>query len=181
MLDLRELDYYGYGNLQNETVGVQGFVLVDWQGEGTLLTNILSPFTWTPGSGWSETFYLERQFRVNGDLGMNDGWTANSEASMNIGVSDTNFHYLTVVSPAQFNNARQFTLSLVSTNGTSAVYSINESLGYSHVFQFLFRGDVTLVANATGAGSANVSALFFDNAAVTILSHHRLQPIRCPP
>ena len=42
LLDLRELDYYGYGNLQNETVGTKGFVLLDWQGEGTRLT-IFSP------------------------------------------------------------------------------------------------------------------------------------------
>ena len=170
LLDLRELDYYGYGNLQNETVGTKGFVLLDWQGEGTRLTNIFSPFTWTQGSNWAEIPYLERQYRVNGTLGTNDGWTAAAEASIGIGVSDTNFHYLTVVSPAQFNNARQFTLSLVSTNGTSAMYSINESIGYSHVFQFLFRGNVTLLANPTGAGSANISGLFFDNAAVAYLA-----------
>ena len=48
LLDLRELDYYGYGNLQNETVGTEGYVLFDWEGEGTRLTNLLAPITITP-------------------------------------------------------------------------------------------------------------------------------------
>jgi hypothetical protein len=168
-LDLRELDYYGYGNLQNETVGTEGYTLYDWQGPGSNLTNVYGPFTVTPGSGWTDVYYLDRQYRVDNVLGLTDGWTANPVGSVNIGVSDTNFHYLTVVSPDVANWERIFTMKLTSTNGTSAVYSINEGYGFSHVFQFLFRGNVTLWADATGGYEGNVQGLFLDNAAVTYL------------
>ena len=53
VLNLRELDYYGYGNLENETVGTDGYIIFDWEGVGTRLTNISSRFTVTQGSGWS--------------------------------------------------------------------------------------------------------------------------------
>jgi len=171
VLDLRELDYYGYGNLENETVGAGGYVIHDWQGPGSSLTNILAPFTITDGSGWSDLSYLERQYKVSGVLGINDGWTAIQVASTTISVSDTNFHYLTVISPAEFNNARAFTLRLTSTNNTAATYTLNESPGLSHVYQFLFRGNVTLSADASAPGGtqANVEAIFLDNASVTYL------------
>ena len=32
VLNLRELDYYGYGNLENETVGTKGYIIYDWSG-----------------------------------------------------------------------------------------------------------------------------------------------------
>ena len=60
-------------------------------------------------------------------LGANEGVTANPAASIYIAVTDTNFHYLTVVSPAQFNNPRKFTMRLTSTNNTSAAYAGNEN------------------------------------------------------
>jgi hypothetical protein len=60
-------------------------------------------------------------------------------------------------------------MRLASTNGASASYSVNESYGLSHVFQFLFSGDATLWADATGGAQANVQALFLDDAAVTFL------------
>jgi hypothetical protein len=82
-------------------------------------------------------------------------------------VTDTNYHFLTVVSPAQFNNPRQFTMRLTSTNNTSASFAVNESPGLSHTFQFLFRGNVTLYADGTGGNDAIVQALFLDNAPVT--------------
>ena len=167
LLNLRELDYYGYGNLVNETVGTKGYVLYGWGGAGVNLANILAPFTVTLGSGWSDIPYLERQYRMNTVMGANHGLAASPLGSINISVTDTNFHYLTVVSPAQFNNARHFTMRLTSTNNTSASFTVNESLGYSHNFQFLFRGNVTLWADATGGSDAIVQSLFLDDAALT--------------
>jgi len=169
LLDLRELDYYGYGNLQNETVGTEGYVLFDWEGEGTRLTNLLAPITITipPDSGWGEISNLERQYTVDGVQGTNDGWAANTNGSIAIDPGDTNYHFLTVVSPAQFNNPRVFSLSLSSTsNNTPAVYTLNENPGLSHVFQFLFRGNVKLTADATVSGGtgAIIQGLFFDEA-----------------
>jgi hypothetical protein len=170
VLNLRELDDYGYGNLQNEIVGTKGYVIYDWGGYGLNLTNVTSNFTITPGSGWSDMNYLERQYRVNNVLGDNYGLIANPVGSINIGVGDTNYHYLTVISPAKFNNPRQFTISIISTNNTSAAFTINENPGYSHVFQFMFRGDVTLRADATGGSDAIVQALFLDDAQVAFPS-----------
>ena len=171
VLNLRELDDYGFGNLQNEIVGAQGYAIYDWQGAGSNLVNLAAPFTVTPGSGWNDIAYLERQYRVDNVLGVNNGLTANPAASINIGVSDTNFHYLTVISPAQFNYGRQCTIQLTSASGASAVYTVNENPGLSHVFQFLFKGNVTLWARSTAPGTSNaiVQALFLDNAAVTYL------------
>jgi hypothetical protein len=183
VLNLRELDDYGYGNLQNESIGTEGFVLYNWQGFGSTLvalsTNVsvgsgsgLQPivstiFSIVSGSGWGNIAYLERQYRVNNVLGTNYGLVSAPLGSINISVSDSKFHYLTVISPAAFNNARMFTLSLTSTNGATASYSVNENPGLSHVFQFLFQGNVTLKGNATGGSLAIVQALFLDKVPVT--------------
>jgi hypothetical protein len=167
VLNLRELDDYGYGNLENETVGTKGYAIYDWGGFGSHLVNVLTPFTITPGSGWSDINYLERQYRVDNILGEKYGLAANPVGSINIGVIDTNYHYLTVVSPSRFNDPRQFTIRLTSTNNTSAAYAVNEYPGYSHVFQFKFKGNVTLWADATGGSDAIVQALFLDDAPVT--------------
>ncbi|MGD0812857.1 MAG: hypothetical protein ABSA83_04580 [Verrucomicrobiota bacterium] len=165
VLDLRELDYEGYGGLLNETVGTKGYVIYDWGGAGSNLQNIPGSFSVKAGSGWSDICHLERQYRVDNVLGSNNGLAAGPVASIAIGVSDTNYHYLTVVSPAQFNNARQFTLQLTSTNNTLALYSVNDRpAGWSHVFQFLFRGNATLWANGSGGSGAIVQALFLDDA-----------------
>jgi hypothetical protein len=168
LLNLRELCYYGYGDMMSQFVGAKGYVIYNWGGAGSSLTHVTAPDTITAGSGWSDIAYLSRQFRTDNVLGSNHGLTASPIGSIAIGVTDTNYHYLTVVSPAQFNNGRNFVLRLTSTNNTSAVYNINEARGYSDTFQFLFRGNVTLYADATGGGSyANVQALFLDDAPVT--------------
>jgi hypothetical protein len=147
-------------------VGTKGYVLYDWGGFGAHVVNLDSNFTITPGAGWSDVDYLERRYRLDTALGQNYGLSANPIGSIAISVADTNFHYLTVISPSRFNNPRHFTMRLTSTNNTSAIFTVNEYPGYSHVFQFLFRGNVTLWADATGGAEANVQALFFDDAAV---------------
>jgi len=100
-------------------------------------------------------------------LGDNYGLIANPVGSINIAVNDSNYHYLTVISPSKFNDARQFAMRLTSTNNTSAVFTVNEYPGYSHVFQFKFKGNVTLWADASGGSDAIVQALFLDDASVT--------------
>jgi len=166
LINPRELDYYGYGNLQNEIIGTRGYLIFDWGGYGSHLTNISGPFTITLGAGWADLSYLERKFHVDAVVGQNDGLFGNPVGSINIGVNDANFHFLTVISPSQFNNGRHFTLRLTSTNNTSASFRVDEDVGFSHVFQFLFKGNVTLVADGASGAGAIVQALFLDNASV---------------
>ena len=124
VLDLRELDYYGYGNLQNQTVGTEGYAIYDWQGAATVLTNLVGPFTLTPSSGWIDIGNLERAYRVDESfLTFSNGMVANPLASVSIGVSDTNFHYLTVVSPAEFNYPRIFSLSTLGRKYGDVFYT----------------------------------------------------------
>jgi len=170
VLSLADLNDYGYGNLQYTTVGTKGYALYEYQGPATSLLNILPPFTYTYGSGWTDLAYLGRQYRVdNNALTMPNGMVAGSIGTLLFSTGDTNYHCLTVVSPAQFNNHRNFIMSLVSTNGTSVQYAINEVNGLSHVFQFLFKGNVTLRTDATAPGGcgAIIQAIFFDNVPVT--------------
>jgi hypothetical protein len=161
----RDLVDYGYGALMNTTIGTQGYLIYDWGGAGSNLTNLSSSFTITKGSGWVDAANLTRQYRVDNVLGTNMGLSANPYGTINIGVNDLEFHYLTVVSPAV--GRRQFILEITSTNGASAFYSItNDWIGHTYTFQFLFRGDITLTANASGGNAATVQGLFLDNAAV---------------
>jgi hypothetical protein len=164
-----ELDGYGYGNLQKEALGTAGYNLLEYQGQATSLQNILPPFTYGYGGGWADIPYLERQYRINGSnvLSSPNGLVANGYGYLYVGASDTNYHYLTVVSPSQFNNGRNFTLGITSaTNNTSAVYTINEGPGLSHVFQFLFKGNVTLWASGANNSGPIIQSIFLDNASV---------------
>jgi hypothetical protein len=167
VLNLRELNDYGYGNLQHTIVGTKGYALYEYQGPATSLVNIVPPFTYSYGGGWKNIAYLGRQYRLDNTLTVASGMVAETVGTLLFGTGDTNYHYLTVVSPVQFDNSRKFTIALVSTNGTSAQYSINESPGLSHVFQFLFKGDVTLRVDGTGGSGAIVQSVFFDDARVT--------------
>jgi hypothetical protein len=159
-----DLADFGCGALLNRTIGTQGYLIYDWGGAGVNLTNLSSSFTITKGSGWVDVPYVEREYRVNNVLGTNSGLSASPVGSINIGVNDSNFHFLTVVSPAKSTAPRYFTLGIISTNGTSAQYSVAESFGYNHTFQFEFKGNITLQANATGGSDAIVNAIFLDNA-----------------
>lgn len=167
LLNLRELCYYGFGNFWNQSVGCMGYILYSYGGLGVHLINITPPLTTIPGSGWSDIQYLQRIYRADGVLGSSHGVIAGPVASIAIQPGDANYHYLTVVSPAQFNNPAIFQMRLTSTNGTSAAFNVNETPGRSHMFQFLYKGNVTLWADGTGGSGAIVQSLFFDNAPVT--------------
>jgi hypothetical protein len=171
LLDLGELDDYGYGALQNESIGTKGYIIYDWS-SGHDFENITDDCTFAPSNGWVNIQFLERQYSIDEGatniLGANWGVVATPNASIGIFVTDTNYHYLTVGSPAQFDNPRYFTMTLESTNGTSATYTVTENPGYSHMFQFLFRGDVTLWANSlANPGNAIIQGVFLDDASVT--------------
>jgi hypothetical protein len=124
---------------------------------------------------------MSRQFRADNVLGSNHGITGSPVGSINVSVNDTNFHVLTVVSPAQFNNGRNFVLRLTSANGGTAAYNVNESEGYSDTFQFLFCGNATLYADATGGSYANVEAVFLDDAPVTYAAPQAAPAVLMPP
>jgi hypothetical protein len=165
-----DLACFGCGSLMNKTIGTQGYLLYDWGGAGSNLTNLSSSFTITKGSGWIDKPDMERQYRVNNVLGTNMGLFADPVGTINIAVSDSNFHVLTVISPSYSANSRLFTLGVISTNGTSAQYSVSEGYGYSHAFQFLFRGNIALQANATGGYNATVQAMFLDGSSAYTLA-----------
>jgi hypothetical protein len=178
VLGLNDLCNYGFGNLPNVNVGTKGYAIFDWGGPSTNIIQVSTNFTITEGSGWSDIYFLVLQERLIGtenynvsayypniitnDLGTKYGLLASPTATININ-ANTNFHYLTVVSPAKFSDARTFTMTLTSTNGTSASYTVSENPGLSHTFQFIFSGNATLTASGT---DATVQAIFLDDAAV---------------
>jgi len=168
LLNPRELDYYGYGNLQNESLGTRGYMIFDFTHNGDTVTNIPGALAITIANQWIDLTDLEKQFRIGSTLGTNYGIAGNPLGTVTIAPHDSGFHYLTVISPAQFNNARHFTMRLTSTNSVSAAFRVDEDFGLSHVYQFLYRGDVTLSADGTGGAGAMVQALFFDDATVRI-------------
>jgi len=190
VLNLRERDYYGFGQLADETIGTKGFVIYDWGGPGTNLVNVSSNFTVLPATGWKDISYLKRYYRVNTNLGaafdtqagqngIANGITAHPVGVIPIVSNDTNFHYLTVFSPACFNASRNAKLGVTPASGASVYYLINENPGYSHVYQFAFRGNISLWADATAGASMGyggggiVQAIFLDDAPVTIPSSLR--------
>jgi len=179
-LNMRERDNYGFGQMADDMFGTRGYVIFDWGGSQSNLLNLPSNVSVTTGSGWKNISYLKRYYQVNSLMsaaqdvngtqnGVVNGLTANPVGTINISVTDTNFHYLTVFSPACFNMPRNCQLGITSTNGSSVYYSINEAYGYSHIFQFLFRGDVSLWSNATAGnslpygGGGIVQSIFLDD------------------
>ena len=163
----RELCNNGLGNFVNKDIGSAGFVIYGFNGSGTSMVNMPSPFAVTTGSGWQQMDNLGRQFSVDGVMQSANpvyGLNANSSGLLTINPPDANFHYVTVYSPAKFTDPRQYTMTLTSTNGDAASYSVNDQPGYSHAFQFLFKGQVNLSVSASGSGLGTVSALFFDNS-----------------
>jgi hypothetical protein len=171
VLNPREECYYGFGSMMNTSLGTEGYVIFDYGGIGVSLTNLGSGISITNAGGWLDQYWLGRVFAIDGVTGAIGnygpfGWTANyPSSSLGIAVSDTNLHFLTVVSPAYGDAPKLFTLSLLSTNGTSAQYTINDNLGNNDYFQFLFKGNVTLQMSqfpTWQSGNPSIQALFLD-------------------
>jgi hypothetical protein len=178
-LTLRDLNDFGFGDLRYPGVGREGYAIYDPEGPGTVLINLSSNFTHTFGSGWWDAASLERQYRVDNLLHSNHGMIpgpSSPACSVSLNVSDTNYHVLTVVSPALFNNQtfaadpRLFTMRLTSFDNSSAAFAVNEAYGYTHTFQYLFKGNVTLWTDASGGGGGTLQALFLDPATVASTS-----------
>jgi len=164
--DTLEMANYGFGSVMNPNIGTQGYVIYDFNGVGQNLSNLAANFTTTTGSGWQEMGYASRIFAVDGVQGANNpvyALNGNPIGTINVHSADTNYHFLTVFSPAKFSDSRSFSLSVTSTNGDTASYNVNETVGCFHAFQFLFKGDVTLQAGNQGGSGAMVQALFFDD------------------
>jgi hypothetical protein len=174
VLNPRELCYYGFGSMMNTTIGRQGYVIFDYQGPGLSLTNLISSYAITNAVGWRDKSSVDKTFAVDGIVGNHSpaySWAAQPSrgASLDIKVSDTNYHYLTVFSPDIYQSDRTFTMSLVSTNGTSAQYAFNQFYGNSYFLQFLFKGNVSLICSNLNStldpyhDDATVQALFLDD------------------
>jgi hypothetical protein len=185
VLNMRERDYYGFGQMANETLGTRGYVIYDWGGPGTNLVNVSSNFNVSPAVGWKNISCLKRYYRVNNVMGaafdangtqnnVANGMTANIIGSIPIQSKDSNFHYLTVFSPACYNVSRNAKVGITSTTGDSVYYLADEKPGYSHVYQFIFRGDINLWSDATAGASIGyggggiVQAVFLDDAPVAV-------------
>ena len=181
-LTTRDEGNYGFGSLMNNTIGTKGYALFNWGGSGSNLENFSSPITIAVGSGWASAGFFLRQFYINGKQGINPlfpnygtGLQSNPLGSINIGVGDTNYYIVTVVSGAISANSRNFTITLTSTNGDSAGYVANDNLlpqpndrpQSTHIFQFVFRGNSILTMDATGGANGGIQAMFFDGMAAT--------------
>lgn len=164
---LADIANQGTGNLMSDNVGSKGYVIYGFNGPNTGITNIPSGFVVTNDSGWTFEQFINQQFSVDGLIETNTPSVktlrANPTGIISVKPSDANYHILTVYSPFRFNDARQFTMTLTSTNGDAAAYSVNEAAGSAHTFQWLFKGDSILTAAASGAGLGIVQALFLDD------------------
>jgi hypothetical protein len=167
------------GNLTRTSIGTKGYVIYNFGGGGadngstpvpfTTNSNVLTPFSVTVGSGWyNQAYYAGSRFLVDSSLGKDSSLNlhSNISGSINISVSDTATHYLTVFCPDLLASKRAFTIKMTPLGQSSPVASfpvVNESYGENHIFQFVFVGSVTLsIDNGNADGGACLQALFFD-------------------
>ena len=161
-----EMANYGFGSLMNNEVGRRGYLIYDFKGAGVNLSNLSTGFTITNDAGWQHLGFAYRYFSVDGVCSNNPayGLNANPLGVIGVSVADTNYHFLTVFSPSKFSDPRHFTITLTSSNGDSASYLVNDVFGISHIFQFLFKGNVTLQVNdLASANVGTVQGLFLDD------------------
>jgi hypothetical protein len=162
--------------LQLDGVGSKGYVLYNWGGV-TVPDKLIgfdkinlpsSTFIVTKGLGWRNDNYLKYIFKVDGTSGSDYGLYSNPTGRINIVVNDKNWHYVTAFCPVRFAEARSFRISLtpLGQNTPAATYVVNEDLGKNHVFQFRFKGSVTLTVDNQGGVGGTLQALFFDDEVV---------------
>jgi hypothetical protein len=179
------------GDLTRTEVGSLGSVLYNWwDGGAGAIGSSPVPFSTesrlaggisvnvVPGPWINDPQYVKNQFfgwktLPNGVIDWIQGHDAaidlpsNSTGSVNINVSDNAIHYVTVVSPAYFDRRRDFTISIAPQgqgSSPASSYTVNDPdhLGDNHVFQFVFRGNITLwITNRADTGAC-LQGLFFD-------------------
>lgn len=157
------------GDLTLTDIGSKGYYLFNWGGAGVDNANVLSPFTVTKGSGWVNNPYLQGNFRVDGVSSSDYGLFSNPSGAIDINVSDSNFHLLTVFCPAKSADTRTFTIKLTPQGQTSPVasYAVTaETPGRNHTYQFRFKGNVRLTVDSTGGAVGTVQALFLDDVRI---------------
>jgi hypothetical protein len=167
--------HYSADKMLLDGVGSKGYVLYNWGGvsipdklRGADQTNVRAPFTVTKGSGWRNDNYVKVLFKVDNVAGSDYSLYSNSVGTINITVSDNNWHYLTAFSPARFadNRTCKFTLTPQGQNAPAATYYINDSPGKNHILQFRFKGNVTLTVDSKNGDVGTLQALFLDDEVV---------------
>lgn len=161
-LNQTELANYGLGYLLNGPIGTKGYIIWGYGGANTTNTNFLTGYTVTNSSGFIYQNFLKRVVSIDGTAGADEGIEANHTGTMDIKVPDNDWHYLTLVSPARFNDPRTFSVTL-NSGAHTASYSVNETVGQNHTFQWLFQGNVTLTIDETGGSLSTAQALFIDS------------------
>ncbi|WP_173809428.1 malectin domain-containing carbohydrate-binding protein [Hymenobacter caeli] len=163
-VQLQPVLHYEDGTSALSQVGSQGYVLYNWGGPNIDNANVRPPFTVTKGSGWRNDDFLSFQFNVDALAGNNFGLYSNPTGQINIGVADDKWHYLTACCPSRFADARRFVVTLAPQGqpGAAVRYAVSESYGRSHIFQFRFKGPVTLTVDSQGGSAGTLQAIFLD-------------------
>jgi fibronectin type 3 domain-containing protein len=167
------LNYYRE-DLTQTGIGSRGYKIFNFGGLGSENGNVASGFSITKGTTWAaehkwtqQTFEIGTQNSDGGAL-----YADGTSGTISVLVSDTNWHYMTVFSPSRFNSPRTYTVKLASQEHSSQVvtHTVDTGIraGYSQVFQFLFRGNVTLTVEGPALRWATVAAVFLDDAAVSL-------------
>jgi len=170
---VQDRDNYDFGHLWNENIGYNGFALYDFGGVGTNFIFTSTNFSIGAPSGWINRTNIIRTFSVDGNTGYTNVVNAMAgypNGTINITVTDTNWHYLTVECSAIIYQSQNFSIGMTSTNGSSVQYNESQVNGYSYLFQFMFRGNASVWATDTSGtytlyegGAAIIQGLFFDN------------------
>lgn len=175
---LREING-AIGNLIRNAIGAGGYVIYNWGGvddsdHGVDAQNLPPGISVTRHGPWRNRDYsMMSSFTVDGARGEDAALSVEPEAagSIDIEVSDADVHYLTVFCPTlSDHNPHAFTVQLTPQAAAvpAATYTVNDPAdgGDNHVFQFEFRGHVTLSVTSTGTFPQTVNgslqAIFLD-------------------
>lgn len=156
------------GDLALRDIGSAGYKIFQWSSNAlTDLINLPFGHKIDPQNGWHTDQFLDWRFRVSGLSGSNSGLyveeNGNRSARIDITPPDLSLTYLTVAMPARFRDSASYRIRLTSKGAAtpSVGYDANDSPGINHLYQFRFRGPVTLTVTAL-SGPAIVQAIFLD-------------------
>lgn len=167
------------GNLIRNAIGTSGYVIYNWggvdtNGNGVDAKNLAAGISVTKGGNWqNQANGMMNRFTIDGKLGEDGALFVDPAVTgtVDIGVSDTNTHYVTVFCPTLADgNPHAFTVQLKPRDSSSpvATYTVNDLYrsGDNHIFQFEFKGNVTLSVTNIGLNSNTVTnslqAIFID-------------------